>query len=251
MKARIKFTKTGSMKFIGHLDIMRYFQKAFRRADIDIAYSQGFNRHQLMSFAQPLGVGLTSDGEYLDVELNSCDSDEEMVARLNAQMNDEIRVVKFHKLGDNGRNAMSIVSAADYEISLKDGYTPVENFEEKFAAFASQEKIEVEKKTKKSSSIVDIKPFIYHYAFDKEAFGKLVGRDYTNTVAQEYDVQQKVYLQLVAGSVTNIKPDLVMEAFYQYLGQELYEFSYQYHRFDLYADGEKDGELISLGKLDQ
>ena len=251
MKARIKFTKTGSMKFIGHLDIMRYFQKAFRRADIDIAYSQGFNRHQLMSFAQPLGVGLTSDGEYLDVELNTCDSDEEMVARLNAQMNDEIRVVNFHVLGDKGRNAMSIVSAADYEISLKDGYTPIENFEEKFAAFAAQDKIEVEKKTKKSSSIVDIKPFIYHYAFDKKEFEKLVGRDYTDTVAQDYEVQQKVYLQLVAGSVTNIKPDLVMEAFYQYLGEELYEFSCQYHRYDLYADGDKEGELISLGELDQ
>ena len=64
-------------------------------------------------------------------------------------------------------------------------------------------------------------------------------------------MQQKVYLQLVAGSVTNIKPDLVMEAFYQYLSEELYEFSYQYHRYDLYADGEKEGELMSLGELDQ
>lgn len=249
MKARIKFTKTGSMKFIGHLDIMRYFQKAFRRADIDIAYSQGFNRHQLMSFAQPLGVGLTSDGEYLDVELNSSDSEEEMMERLNAQMNDEIRVVKFHVLSDKGRNAMSIVSAADYEISLKDGYTPVENFEGKFREFVTQDKIEIEKKTKKSSSIVNIKPFIYQFAFDKETFGKMVGKDYTDSVAQEYEAGQKVYLQLVAGSVTNIKPDLVMEAFYQFLGQDLYGFSYQYHRFDLYADGEKEGEFISLGDL--
>lgn len=251
MKARIKFTKTGSMKFIGHLDIMRYFQKAFRRADIDIAYSQGFNRHQLMSFAQPLGVGLTSDGEYLDVELNSSDSEEEMVKRLNEQMNDEMRVVKFHVLAEKGRNAMSIVSAADYEISLKDGYTPVENFEEKFAAFVAQDKIEIEKKTKKSSSVVDIKPFIFHYAFDKQTFNSLVGREYNETVAAEYEVNQKVFLQLVAGSVTNIKPDLVMEAFYQYLGQDLYEFSYQYHRFDLYADGEEGGKLTSLGDLEQ
>ncbi len=251
MKARIKFTKTGSMKFIGHLDIMRYFQKAFRRADIDIAYSQGFNRHQLMSFAQPLGVGLTSDGEYLDVELNTSDSDEEMIARLNAQMNDEIRVVKFHLLADNGRNAMSIVSAADYEIALKDGYTPIENFEEKFATFIAQDKIEVEKKTKKSSAMIDIKPFIYQYAFHKESFGELVGRNYQHSVAQEFEVQQKVYVQLVAGSVTNIKPDLVMTAFYQYIGQDLYEFAYQYHRFDLYADGDKAGEFISLGDLEQ
>ena len=52
------------MKFIGHLDMMRYFQKAVRRADIDIRYSEGYSAHQIMSFAAPLGVGITSDGEY-------------------------------------------------------------------------------------------------------------------------------------------------------------------------------------------
>lgn len=251
MKARIKFTKTGSMKFIGHLDIMRYFQKAFRRAEIDIAYSQGFNRHQLMSFAQPLGVGLTSDGEYLDVQLNSSDSDVRMLERLNAQMNDEIQAVKFHVLADDGRNAMSIVSAADYQIALKDGYEAVENLEEKFRTFMEQDKIEIEKKTKKSSTIVDMKPFIYQYALEKSAFEQLVGRDYSVSVAQEYDTAQRIYLQLTSGSVTNIKPDLVMEAFYQYLGEEYKKFSYQYHRYDLYADGEKEGTLVSLGDLEK
>lgn len=49
MKIRIKFRKYGVMKFIGHLDMMRYFQKAMRRAEIDIAYSEGFSPHQIMS----------------------------------------------------------------------------------------------------------------------------------------------------------------------------------------------------------
>ena len=44
MKARIKFSKTGSMRFIGHLDVMRYFQKAMRRAGIKVSYSQGFSQ---------------------------------------------------------------------------------------------------------------------------------------------------------------------------------------------------------------
>ena len=70
MRIRIKFTKQGVIKFIGHLDLMRFFQKAVRRAGIDIAYSGGFNPHQLMSFASPLGVGLTSNGEYLDIILS-------------------------------------------------------------------------------------------------------------------------------------------------------------------------------------
>ena len=51
MKIRIKFAKYGTMKFIGHLDTMRFFQKALRRADIDIKYSEGFSPHQIMSFA--------------------------------------------------------------------------------------------------------------------------------------------------------------------------------------------------------
>ena len=86
MKVRIKFRKNGVMKFIGHLDIMRFFQKALRRADIPVAFSGGFSPHMIMSFANPLGVGLTSDGEYFDLELTEPISSEEAIKRLNAQM---------------------------------------------------------------------------------------------------------------------------------------------------------------------
>ena len=58
MKIRIKFRKYGTMKFIGHLDVMRYFQKAIRRADVDVCYMED-SPHQIMSFAAPLGVGIT------------------------------------------------------------------------------------------------------------------------------------------------------------------------------------------------
>ena len=69
MKARIKSPQYGVMKFIGHLDVMRFFQKVMSRADIPIAFSGGFSPHMIMSFANPLGVGVTSDGEYFDIEL--------------------------------------------------------------------------------------------------------------------------------------------------------------------------------------
>lgn len=252
MKARIKFTKTGSMKFIGHLDVMRFFQKAMRRAEIDIAYSQGFNRHQLMSFAQPLGVGLTSDGEYLDVELNTADSKEAMMERINAQMNGEIEIVDFLLLEDDARNAMSIVSAADYEIVLKDGYKTMTDFKQKFDQFLTQDNIMIEKKTKKSTAVIDIKPFLYICSFDKETFMKETGRDYSKSVIQEFKSGQAVYLRIATGSVTNIKPDLVMEAFLNYAGEEMVPFSYQYHRFDLLADveeGNKEAGYVSLGEL--
>ena len=81
MKIRMKFGKTGPVKFVGHLDVMRYFQKAFRRADVDIAYSKGFSPHQILSFASPLGIGLTSEGEYLDAEFHSVDTTKVMLIK--------------------------------------------------------------------------------------------------------------------------------------------------------------------------
>ena len=86
MKIRIKFRKYGTMKFIGHLDVMRYFQKAIRRAEVNIRYSEGFSPHQIMSFAAPLGVGITSKGEYVDIEVLDTENSKKMVDRLNAVM---------------------------------------------------------------------------------------------------------------------------------------------------------------------
>ena len=62
MKVRIKFSKEGPMKFVGHLDTMRYFQKALRRAELPVAFSGGYSPHMIMSFAVPLGVGMESLG---------------------------------------------------------------------------------------------------------------------------------------------------------------------------------------------
>ena len=79
MKLRIKFRKYGPVRFIGHLDVMRFFQKANRRAELDVAYTGGFSPHQIMSFAAPLGVGLTSNGEYMDLEVHSLTSCEDVM----------------------------------------------------------------------------------------------------------------------------------------------------------------------------
>ena len=102
MKTRMRFVKCGSMKFIGHLDCMRFFQKAIRRAKWDVAYSKGYSPHQLMSFASPLGVGVTSDGEYIDVEFYSLPdlSLPDLVTYLNQFMTDEIFVTDIEIMPD-------------------------------------------------------------------------------------------------------------------------------------------------------
>lgn len=112
MKIRIKFRKYGTMKFIGHLDVMRYFQKAIRRAEVNIRYSEGFSPHQIMSFAAPLGVGITSKGEYVDIEVLDTENSKKMVDRLNAVMSEGFEILEYKLLPDDAANAMSIVAAA-------------------------------------------------------------------------------------------------------------------------------------------
>ena len=82
MMVRVKFAKYGPLRFTGHLDVLRFFQKAIRRAGLDVVYTHGFNPHQVMSFAAPLGVGLCSVGEYMDVEIASSDGAEDFKERL-------------------------------------------------------------------------------------------------------------------------------------------------------------------------
>ena len=247
MKARIKFNKYGVVRFIGHLDVMRYFQKAMRRAGIDMAYSQGYNPHQLMSFASPLGVGITSDGEYLDITLNSDIDKDEFITKLNAQMVEGIEVLDFIHLKDDAKNSMSKVSAADYVICIKDDYLDEkyigkeETFKYLFTEFIKRDEIVVLKKSKKSEREVDIKEFILDYSF-KNTLGE-------DSVLPKFNNNYYLWLKLVAGSVNNLKPELVMEAFCDYCNVPYDKFVFQTHRLDLYA-GEPN-QLVSLSLVDQ
>lgn len=231
MKVRMKFKKEGAMKFIGHLDVMRYFQKAIRRAEIDIQYSQGFNPHQLMSFASPLGVGLTSDAEYVDLVLGECGTSKEMIERLNAVMVEGFTVCGFNRVQDETKNAMSLVAGADYLVSLKDGYQICDkegfDFEKQFTVFMNQDQIEILKKSKKSERMVDIKPWIYSYSFDLD-------KVYENSVAERYENGTAVLMKVTTGSVNNLKPELVLEAFCKYLGVEFNPYAWQLHRCEVY-----------------
>lgn len=226
MKARIKFRKYGAMKFIGHLDIMRFFQKVMRRADIPIAFSGGFSPHMIMSFANPLGVGVTSDGEYFDIELTEEIDMKAAVERMNQVMVEGIEVVNMVPISDEKkRTGMSIVAAADYLSNAKNDAFP-ENWKEKAAGFMEQQEIMITKKTKKSEKEVDIKPMIYKFEIRDDG----------------------VFMQIATGSVENLKPEVVMQALSKYLGVDAESVSFVHHRLEVYADaGNK--EFVSLDKV--
>lgn len=264
---RIRFAKYGVLKFIGHLDVMRYFQKVIRRSELPVRYSQGFNPHQLMSFAQPLGVGITSDGEYMEVEFDDSALAELAGAQTSGTINlgnfitepavvekdipklekvifeqmaaetyegfaiVEVRHVPYPKPNTKQEKAMSLVKAAEYAVSLKDGYSL--GFEsgkallEAFGRFMEQKEISVLKKSKRGENMTDIRPFIYGFG-GEECF------DETGMAhADVYESGQRIFLKLAAGSVMNVRPEPVMEAFCEFIGQEYCEDAFQLHRMNL------------------
>lgn len=240
MKIRIKFRKYGVMKFIGHLDIMRYFQKAMRRAEIDICYSEGFSPHQIMSFAAPLGVGITSDGEYLDIEVNSTLSTEDSLRALNDTMVEGVEILDYVKLPDNAKTAMSIVAAADYDLYLKDGYDvfkTVEEFAEGIEKFFTKpSEVLITKKTKKSEKVMDLKQLVYDFKVEPK-------------VREDGSSVPSFYLMVSTGSSDNLKPELVVESLFEAMGLNYDANAIQIHRRDVYAAAADGRGYVSLGEL--
>ncbi len=214
MKVRVKFSKNGPVKFLGHLDTMRYFQKAVRRAGIPIAFSSGFRPHMIISFAAPLSVGVTSGGEYFDMELSEKITSRELVDRFNGAMTWGFQVLSAREVPEGKKyNAMSMTAAADYEISLE-GQPEIEDLAGKVERFYSQPAIWVEKETKKGGKTVDLKPGIY----------RISAKDGVCT------------MRLAASSANYVKPLMVMNAFSAYLGQNVDWDRCAIHRAEVYAN---------------
>ena len=229
MKIRIKFRKYGAMKFIGHLDIMRFFQKVIRRAGIDIAYTEGFSPHMVMSFASPLGVGLISDGEYFDITVHSTASTEESLRALNAETAEGIEITDYRLLPDGSGKAMAMVAAAEYDLWYR--HPDLENPEhfspEEIAAgigpyYRDRAEILITKKTKKSEREVDVRPHILEFSLFQ-------GKDEAGSDTYGF------HLFLSAGSQENIRPELIAEDFSRFFGKPFDPLAWQIRRNDVYA----------------
>lgn len=262
MVYRIRFAKYGVIKFIGHLDVMRYFQKAVRRSGLPVKYSQGFTPHQIMSFASPLGLGITSDGEYMEIEFEDDElTSEEIFERLRSNITEGFDILSIKQLPPPVPNkhvdkSMALVTAAEYMVSFKDGYEipfkDKNDLWDHFTKLYNGDEIIVNKKTKKSENATDIKPYIFMASvvnpctLEQKTTGNGEGYLFNgpltvydskvnNTLhAGEFESDIKLYLRLSAGSMVNIKPELVMEALYQSMGLEFNSSAVEMHRMELY-----------------
>lgn len=202
MRLRIRFSKTGPMRYISHLDTMRFFQKALRRAGADVSLSEGFSPHMLMSFALPLSLGMESIGEYFDVEVRSVRTTKQLMDELNKQMCPGCEILSVRIIPDDkASKCMTQVAAADYSVFVceTDGSPwkcAEETVKEMIRGFLSRPEINVLKKTKKGEKEADIKPFIYAFEYTENRFKMRIG----------------------AGSVNHVRCDLLMSEFFAFSG---------------------------------
>lgn len=194
-KVRLSFYKKGYAKFVSHLDLMKMFQRIFKIAEVDIAFSQGFNPHPKMSIAYPLPVGNTSDEEYIDIQLNSEPDYEKIVTQINSAMPMDIKITKAWEPKEN----MNLLCFSKY--TVKGSLThSVDNLEKLIYGFLQRQDIVIAKKTKKGVSDADIKPWI------KEL--KLLENSDKDFVLQ---------MVLSTGEKANLKAVSVLEALSKYI----------------------------------
>ena len=193
MKVRIKFTKVGALRYVGHLDFMRTFQKIIKRSGVLAVFTRGFSPHMIMSFASPLGVGLESLGEYVDFEMAyrdpyeltkielqrmsqlNIENDElpdvppeaVIINMLNSECPDGVRILSVKRIEEAKGKAMALVSASDNVVFFENdwliagGILSEDTLSDLINRFMEQETIIIHKTTKKTESDVDIRPQIF------------------------------------------------------------------------------------------
>ncbi|MBQ8931347.1 MAG: DUF2344 domain-containing protein [Ruminiclostridium sp.] len=185
---RIFFSKTGRAKYISALDLINCFQRALRRTDIPVWHTQGFNPHTYVNVNLPLSLGTEGIRESMDIKLTTEMSFSDVKDKLNAVLPRDIRVtevalpVKKH----------TAIEKSVYQISIKCNM-------DKFKEFCNLPAIEVEKKTKRGVSTVDLKPHIKVENISDEGF----------------------VLYLPSGCDFTVNPSLLFDAYEKYSGEEI------------------------------
>jgi radical SAM-linked protein len=188
MRVMLRFSKGGSARYISHLDLMRTMNRAIRRAGLPVQYSQGFHPHASLSFAQALGLGYLSTGEYMEIGLEDTALPGDVAYVLNRALPEGISITGAWRLHSEFPTLMAAVSAARWCVEF-DGPAD-EALLEKFKSLFDRDIVMAVKEGRNGPSNLDIRPGLYSIEKD----------------------QDKLELFLAAGSKLNIRPELVVKA---------------------------------------
>lgn len=157
-KLRLALNKGEKLRFLSHLDYAQAIERMIRRADIRMAYSEGFNPHMKISFSSALALGVTAAAEYIDMDVLEEDSLESIMERLNRVAPPGLEVLDGKEMPDKVKKMMAICNYAIYEVT---GPTTADvEWSELLKTFNEASEISYEKVTPKKTRIIDVKEFV-------------------------------------------------------------------------------------------
>ena len=199
---RLLFQKTGNAVWISHLDLMRLFQRAFKRADLPLTHTQGFNPRPSVSIALPLSVGVESYCELVDFDLDGesvpCD---EICARLNRALVDGVKVLSVYESGAKIKNLAYLDCRIDLEYDAGIPNSAQTAITELFDRSA----LTVEKKSKNGNTEQDIIPMIRSLRQERQDDNTLCL--YTRICCQNPSLNPNQIVAAIAHYLPELTPD--------------------------------------------
>ena len=187
------FERKGALSYIGHLDLKAVFERALRRAELPLLYTQGFNPRPMLEFALPLGVGIDTEGDWADVVMEVPVDPDEYTSRINAELPDGLKVIRAVALDEPKKSLMSVVTCAEYRIEAP-GIT------EAVLQLFEREHAETTKKSKGREVTTDIRP--------------LMIKPLTTSAPDRAEYM------CYAGSQQNLRPDVLLKAVCELTGYD-------------------------------
>jgi len=198
---RLLFEKRGDAVWISHLDLMRVFQRAFRRAGFLLKHTGGFNQHAYVSLALPLSVGTESGCEIMDFELEEAFAPEELRDRLNAALPAGVRVLEVY----DSSSKLKELTHLHAQVTLEYDGGASEETAAAVAALFEREELSVEKKSKKGMTTVDIKPMIRYLKVTRQSEQELLLD--AVVCAQNPSLNPALLVSVVEAYLPDCKPD--------------------------------------------
>jgi len=222
MRALIRFGKQPRLRFISHLDLQRFFQRAVNRTGLPIAYSQGFNPHPVMSFGSALALGWTSEYEVIDIKLSAPMGRKRTEEAVRLALPDDLPVLEVRMIDDKHPAPMALVRMSDYSVHLEgEGANQVIAT---IPEFLGRESVTAVKKTKSGEKEINARPMVLELKPTSDGFET----------------------RLMLTERESIKPELLIGLLAQMAGVEPCEA--RVHRTMLLGDG-PDGQPAPLMTL--
>lgn len=175
MKYLFTFEKGESVRWLGHLDILRTFERAIRRAELPIAFSAGFNPREKLAFASALGVGITASAEPATIELTERMHPEELIRRLNEKLPPGIQLRAAEEIPDAGsKDLLNSYDRAEFRVTCVTRNEPdLQTARAASDALMARESLPVEREREGKVKRVDVRPFVHAISADGIQNGRI------------------------------------------------------------------------------